>query len=188
MVEAWERELQGYVAQLAQEADGLLQPGEDSPEEPEASPSVPAMDASSGSRGHPELCRRPCIYMRTGRCRQAEDCGFCHLDHEGTVKLDKRQREIMRSLSQVQLLATMLYYLRARGLRGDLLRLVEVELLAQEMTGSQALAEIPEKDRRRLDKTLARMSWAGLLGLASTQQVGADFRRRLAEATERLRQ
>ena len=40
--------------------------------------------------------------MRTGRCRQAEDCGFCHLDHEGTVKLDKRQREIMRSLSQVQ--------------------------------------------------------------------------------------
>ena len=36
----------------------------DSPEEPEASPSVPAMDASSGSRGHPELCRRPCIYMR----------------------------------------------------------------------------------------------------------------------------
>ncbi|CAJ1349367.1 unnamed protein product [Effrenium voratum] len=195
LVQAWEWELQGYVAELAQAADGLRQPSEDLEEQPEDSPEGSAamdVDNSLGSRGHPDLCRRPCIYHRSGYCVQGADCGFCHLDHEGRApKLDKKQREIIRSLNKAQVLATMLYYLRTYQkleLRADFLRLVERELWAQNKTESEALAEIPEKDRRRLHKTLARMSCSGLLGLASPEQAGAAFRQCLADATERLRE
>ena len=30
-----------------------------------------------GSVGHPELCRRPCIYFAAGQCRNSADCNFC---------------------------------------------------------------------------------------------------------------
>ena len=33
-----------------------------------------------GSVGHPELCRRPCIYFAQGQCRNSADCSFWTLD------------------------------------------------------------------------------------------------------------
>ncbi|CAE7257158.1 unnamed protein product [Symbiodinium natans] len=52
---------------------------------------------SQGSLGHPEVCRRPCIYFIAGNCENGRACAYCHIEHtEKTPKLDKRQRTIMQ--------------------------------------------------------------------------------------------
>lgn len=49
------------------------------------------------------------------------------------------------------------------------------------------LEEIPEQTKRKLHKTLSRMYFAGIVGLASREQVRPEFRQELADALERLR-
>ncbi|CAE7888410.1 unnamed protein product, partial [Symbiodinium microadriaticum] len=52
-----------------------------------------------GSLGHPELCARPCIYVRSGSCTSASKCGFCHMPHSRrALRLDKRHRECLRRM------------------------------------------------------------------------------------------
>eukprot|EP00439_Symbiodinium_sp_Y106_P052559 s5291_g7.t1 len=36
---------------------------------------------SHGSLGHPEVCRRPCIYFLAGHCENGNACAYCHLPH-----------------------------------------------------------------------------------------------------------
>ena len=38
-----------------------------------------------GSVGHPELCRRPCIYFAAGQCRNSADCNFCSSSRSSRV-------------------------------------------------------------------------------------------------------
>eukprot|EP00438_Fugacium_kawagutii_P027955 Skav210834 [mRNA] locus=scaffold543:6359:16244:+ [translate_table: standard] len=60
---------------------------------------------SGGSLGHPEACRRPCIYFMQGNCENGDACVYCHLPHvEKTPKLDKRQRTIVQGLERPELL------------------------------------------------------------------------------------
>ncbi|CAE7891462.1 strG, partial [Symbiodinium microadriaticum] len=48
---------------------------------------------SCGSKGHPFLCKRPCIYFVSGKCTPAEHCNYCHMEHKDrSAKLDKQQR------------------------------------------------------------------------------------------------
>ena len=50
-----------------------------------------------GSLGHPEVCRRQCIYFLQGHCSNGDACTYCHLPHtQRAPKLDKRQRIIMQ--------------------------------------------------------------------------------------------
>ena len=52
---------------------------------------------SPGSLGHPEVCRRQCIYFLQGHCFNGDACTYCHLPHtQRAPKLDKRQRSIMQ--------------------------------------------------------------------------------------------
>lgn len=52
---------------------------------------------SPGSLGHPEVCRRQCIYFLQGHCSNGDACTYCHLPHtQRAPKLDKRQRSIMQ--------------------------------------------------------------------------------------------
>ena len=55
--------------------------------------------SNTGSRGHPELCSRPCVLMAKGVCRNGTACGFCHERHETSAKLDKRQRLVVKNMS-----------------------------------------------------------------------------------------
>eukprot|EP00913_Durusdinium_trenchii_P021016 g19749.t1 len=51
---------------------------------------------SLGSWGHPELCRRPCVFwVKQQSCAAGANCNFCHLEHQKLVCLDKKQRIIM---------------------------------------------------------------------------------------------
>lgn len=52
-----------------------------------------------GSAGHPELCKRPCLYFVAGQCSNGAACSFCHMGHSGRqAHLDKRNREKLKEL------------------------------------------------------------------------------------------
>ncbi|CAK8996069.1 unnamed protein product [Durusdinium trenchii] len=70
-----------------------------------------------GSLGHPEMCRRPCVYLSAygTTCPNGNSCGYCHLSHtERRTTLDKRQREFLRSLEEGQLISVLLPHLQAK--------------------------------------------------------------------------
>lgn len=149
--------------------------------------------ASRGSLGHPDVCRRPCVYFKSGSCEHGSSCGFCHMEHTLRLpKLDKKQRELIKSFNKTEVLSIMLRYLRLVAAKQgfelqatEILKLVEHEVLAQGHQAEQA--KIPEKMFSRLHKTLIRMHFAGIVGLASKEQIGSKLRQDLADALERLR-
>ena len=155
---------------------------------------VPDELASRGSLGHPDVCRRPCVYFKSGNCEHGSSCGFCHMEHSDRLpKLDKKQRELIRSFTKSEVLSIMLRYLHlAAAKQGfelqamEILQLVEHEVLAEGQDPHVALERVPEKMFKRLHKTLIRMHFAGIVGLASKEQIG-ELRQNLADALERLR-
>ncbi|CAK9010306.1 unnamed protein product [Durusdinium trenchii] len=67
------------------------------------------MDMNPGSFGHPEMCTRPCLFFAAGECQSRQNCDFCHLPHtRRPTHLDKRNRELLRSLSSDEQVATIL--------------------------------------------------------------------------------
>lgn len=153
--------------------------------------------ASRGSLGHPDVCRRPCVYFKSGSCEHGSACGFCHMEHTLRLpKLDKKQRELIKSFNKTEVLLIMLRYLRLVAAKQgfelqatEILELVEHEVLVGQDQAEQARAKanIPEKMFSRLHKTLIRMHFAGIVGLASKEQIGSKLRQDLADALERLR-
>lgn len=123
--------LKPYVENLAHRADMLsflqeplppletpsvaMPPVENSPEMPEMPPTAPMPQASQGSVGHPEFCRKPCVYATHGNCPQGAECNFCHIPHQ-TTKLRKSLRDTLRHLGEAELLALILPHLRAKGI------------------------------------------------------------------------
>ena len=52
----------------------------------------PTRSANKGSRGHPVVCRRPCIRFAKGDCELGDACGYCHHQHPRYVTPNKSQR------------------------------------------------------------------------------------------------
>ena len=59
---------------------------------------------SLGSVGHPEFCRRACVYQKFQSCSLGARCQFCHEPHQNDVKFQKRQRNSLREMSEQNLL------------------------------------------------------------------------------------
>eukprot|EP00438_Fugacium_kawagutii_P016949 Skav230412 [mRNA] locus=scaffold4006:92416:93183:+ [translate_table: standard] len=198
-----EKELADYVARLAGNVANIYgQSNKIQHTEQEETADIAKADASTdstadlpsrGSMGHPDICRRPCVYFRSGSCEHGSSCGFCHMEHDMRLpKLDKKQRELIRSFKKTEVLSLMLRYLRLVSAQqgfelqaSEILELVEHEVLA-ECQDPEAPLAIPEKMFKRLHKTLIRMHFAGIVGLASKEQIGS-LREDLADALERLR-
>ncbi|CAJ1450020.1 unnamed protein product [Effrenium voratum] len=149
---------------------------------------------SQGSLGHPEVCRRPCIYFLAGHCENGDSCSYCHMEHKDKMpKLDKRQRTIMQGLSRRELLALVLYFCRSKADQAGMIEAQEIiRLLEDEASGQEPLpASISERDVRNLHKTLARMNFSNLIGLVTHSSSGAkhapESAERLSEALERMR-
>ncbi|OLQ07389.1 hypothetical protein AK812_SmicGene9238 [Symbiodinium microadriaticum] len=150
---------------------------------------------SQGSLGHPEVCRRPCIYFIAGHCENGNACAYCHMEHtEKTPKLDKRQRTIIQALSRPQLLGLVLHFCRSKAEQaGFLEEAAEIlGMLAQESAGARPLSQmVSDRDLRNLHKTLGRMNFSNLIGLVTHQSSNrtgnatpsADF---LAASLERI--
>eukprot|EP00435_Cladocopium_sp_Y103_P061264 s786_g22.t3 len=64
-----------------------------------------------GSRGHPQLCRRPCIRFAKGECTLGDACGYCHLSHESRFSFDKRQRALLQEMETGSLLMCVCVFL-----------------------------------------------------------------------------
>ncbi|CAJ1396323.1 unnamed protein product [Effrenium voratum] len=82
---------------------------------------------SFGSAGHPQLCNKPCLFLRLGECPHGAECRFCHLPHPNPAKLDKRMRETMRGLPPAEVLALLLPHLRVKNVTGAGRLLAEME-------------------------------------------------------------
>ena len=66
---------------------------------------APPDPVNDGSRGHPQLCARPCIRIaKEGGCNLGDACGYCHLghlSHGSRVAFDKRQRTLLHEMETV---------------------------------------------------------------------------------------
>jgi len=59
----------------------------------------PPLAGNPGSAGHPEICRKPCMFAAKGNCESGMNCSFCHMDHR-SQNLDKRHREQLRKMRE----------------------------------------------------------------------------------------
>lgn len=113
-----------------------------------------------GSLGHPEVCRRQCIYFLQGYCSNGDECTYCHLPHpQKAPKLDKRQRNIMQALSHQDLLALILHLCKPKAEEIGMVKEAQeiIEILTSEAS-SAPLPSISDRDNRALCKTLGRMN------------------------------
>ncbi|CAE7703644.1 PGC [Symbiodinium pilosum] len=158
---------------------------------------------SRGSAGHPEVCRRPCVFLAAGRCSQGDTCGYCHREHnEARARPDKKQRALLGGLSEPELFDILLPHLQVRAglpqLRGkawDLLRLLE-DTSPRSFSSSQASdyaaspsssSPVVDGKLRSLNKTLERMSFSGLVALLCESLAKGNLREQLLQALEDVR-
>jgi len=138
--------------------------GEESPAAPVApAPSTPACGCNPGSVGHPGLCKRPCIQFARGDCAAGAECQFCHLAHSGrSPHLDKRHRELLRSLPFGKRVAVALPIIRLQVAR------LGIPAEAQELLAGLESAACPEDSDEpsattTLSRTLGALSLRSLL-------------------------
>ena len=171
-----------YLCSLAQAAADFRQ-GRQEPEmaEPdnrppkgrELAPELQQLVPSWGSLGHPEACRRPCIFFISGRCANGQGCDYCHMAHvEKMPKLDKKQRMMVQQCTQAQLLNLLVPLCRGRAERFGFLK--EAAEILKLMEESSTTAQLPEslssREFRNLRKALGKMNFVSLLGVLITHQ------------------
>ncbi|CAE7698139.1 unnamed protein product [Symbiodinium sp. CCMP2592] len=70
---------------------------------------------NAGSLGHPELCRKPCLFHERGECENGSACGYCHFQHLRRPAVpDRCQRSLIRRLSLPQLIVFVMPHVRTR--------------------------------------------------------------------------
>mmetsp|Transcript_10411 Transcript_10411/g.18982 ORF Transcript_10411/g.18982 Transcript_10411/m.18982 type:complete len:251 (-) Transcript_10411:153-905(-) len=167
---------------------------------PEAEKCEQLTQASSlpnpGSIGHPELCRRPCIYFAEGKCVNGDKCGYCHCPHgQRPAHLDRRHRELLRCLSSAERLSLVVPLLRLRcdslGLAAEASELVALlERKIKEYASTDSLHEgsatVPSSSTSpaasaqrqtqlaKLGTALRKMPISSLLGLSLRANPGKD--------------
>ncbi|CAK8998861.1 unnamed protein product [Durusdinium trenchii] len=134
-----------------------------------------------GSRGHPVLCRRACVWFAKGECSLGATCPYCHLHHEHVVvSLDKRQRRLLQDMDLSTLLATLLPHIRTAIAAADL---PPNSLLAT--LSAHAAAPLAAVHDRTLDRRLHRMPLSALLSCITSRH--RDFGVLLQEHVDDLR-
>ncbi|CAJ1366976.1 unnamed protein product [Effrenium voratum] len=128
-----------------------------------ALPGMPCLP-NQGSIGHPEMCKRPCVYVSAYRtpCPNGAMCSYCHMTHsERRTTLDKRQREFLRRLGEPDLITILLPHFQAKLVTGKVpAAAVEVIRFLERRKGHSFL-EAPDS----LDAVLGQMSFSWLVSL-----------------------
>ncbi|CAE7333813.1 unnamed protein product [Symbiodinium sp. CCMP2456] len=139
----------------------------------ELAPELQQLVPTWGSLGHPETCRRPCIYFISGHCANGRSCTYGHMAHvERMPKLDKKQRMMVRQCSQAQLLSLLVPLCYDRAERcGFLKEAAEILKLMEESSSAMQLPEsFPSREFRNLRKALRKMNFVSLVGVLITHQ------------------
>lgn len=149
----------------------------------------PTTSPSLGSCGHPELCRRQCINFAKGTCNLGAECRFCHLSHPHKQwKLDKKQREILRSLSPSSVLAMLLPHFRRKVEVENLYQANEmIDMLERELMLRPEPEETQEVNVVKMSRVFEKMPLAALVGLVSNTQFSGAFPQHLKAALEAIR-
>ncbi|CAJ1432594.1 unnamed protein product [Effrenium voratum] len=150
---------------------------------------------SPGSMGHPEICRRSCMHFIAGACSSGAQCQYCHLPHHHRpAHLDKRQRELLRSLSEPQLMALLLWHLEAKARTHGFLPEAAELLALLRHKGRLAPGQrpepspVPRKAWPKFECMIQKMAFQDLVGLAMKSRTSSqDFVDDLAAAMGRMR-
>jgi len=149
-----------------------------------------ASAASCGSRGHPDLCKRPCIYYVSGNCTAAAQCNFCHMPHaDRPPKLDKQQRAKFNSMGKRDALLLIQSILTMNATTNGFLHLAKdiLDLVAKEAMKHNAVEEASsESARRRLERVLVRMPFHQLALLSVSKANRAEFGEVMVPCIEKL--
>eukprot|EP00439_Symbiodinium_sp_Y106_P076542 s963_g15.t1 len=144
-------------------------------------------DDVAGSLGHPHFCRRPCVLLALGRCRNGTACKYCHHAH-GSEKPQAFPRHIRERINRMKGSA------KLRLLRDSFhQKLQKVPELASQVTGLLDIIEeglrneAPESTGSRLHEKIAVITVAAMLGDMFTRNIEPDIQRRLQEELRRLR-
>ncbi|CAE6933141.1 unnamed protein product [Symbiodinium sp. CCMP2592] len=126
--------------------------------------------ANPGSYGHPEVCRKPCVFFQVGQCENGDACGYCHLRHEKRLRLpDRRQRSVLRKLNKSELLHTFLPILWSEARRAGIVQQAEhvLEILEAALStqGTPRAAKLVGDDAEYLKDLLLRMSFGSLMAM-----------------------
>ena len=166
-------------------------PSEEIPSESDSSNESKAK-CNPGSAGHPELCRRPCIYFAMGKCSNEADCNFCHLSHSNrSATLDKSQRQLIKEMSQHEFLSMVLRCLQSKAAEGhfeldaeDVLQLFQVQISQMRATSSK----VAKTKAMNLERALSRMTFFSVASLTSRMNLSSSFLDACKEKVGELRQ
>ena len=112
---------------------------------------APTPPLSAGSRGHPEFCVRPCVYMAKGGCHLGAACKYCHEAHDAYPKLDKRQRTFLQRLSAFEVLSLMQPVLAQKGQQLPLARVLDmIRTEMDRLSNNAETEEIPANKQRQI--------------------------------------
>ena len=175
-----------------EEPASTMEPEESSEEILSEDGSTASKKCNPGSAGHPELCRRPCIYFALGQCMNLADCNFCHLPHNNrSATLDKNQRQLIKEMSRHEFLSMLLRCLHSKAAEGrfeldaqDVLQLFKAQLTQLKPTPSK----VSKAKVMNLEKALTRMTFFSVASLTSRVQLGASFLDACKEKVGCLRQ
>eukprot|EP00933_Yihiella_yeosuensis_P076641 TRINITY_DN8650_c0_g1_i1.p1 TRINITY_DN8650_c0_g1~~TRINITY_DN8650_c0_g1_i1.p1 ORF type:complete len:241 (-),score=41.26 TRINITY_DN8650_c0_g1_i1:75-797(-) len=161
-----------------------------SPNSSSASPSLSGQPiaCNPGSAGHPELCRRPCMFAATGNCGSGANCNFCHMVHKHQ-NLDKRLRNQLRSLNDVERVSLLACAIRERietiGLSSQMSEILEI---FEVWEASLPLRSCAMPCVRRLRQALVKLPLSVLIGqcIGHEKDSNAHFHARLRGAMQHL--
>ncbi|CAE7794179.1 unnamed protein product [Symbiodinium sp. CCMP2456] len=148
-----------------------------------------ASAASCGSRGHPDLCKRPCIYYVSGNCTAAAQCNFCHMPHaDGFPTLDKQQRTKLNLMGKREALLLLQSILKMNARMNGFLHLAKdiLDLVAKEAMKHDAVEEVTFECARRLERVLVRMPFRQLALVSVSKANRGEFRELMVTRIEQL--
>ncbi|CAE7717295.1 dus [Symbiodinium microadriaticum] len=131
-----------------------------------------------GSYGHPEVCNRPCVYLlkEGGGCPDGAGCQYCHLPHHRTgAKPDKRQREVLQTMSDQERLFQFLPHIRRRAAK---MGSPWADYIAQLLEDEMKEPHLPLVRSFELKQVLKKMTFAQLV-LSSMNNVPAEAKHAL---------
>jgi len=126
---------------------------------------------SIGSSGHPEMCKRICMFFKRGNCQSGFDCKFCHLPHQQREShLDKRKRELLSVVAAGTNLRMLMQSMRHRVLSlpyaaAALEFLNTLELLCGSLIDQDDAAILKHRDLRKLAHTLQGRRFSSLISM-----------------------
>ncbi|OLP94565.1 hypothetical protein AK812_SmicGene23398 [Symbiodinium microadriaticum] len=158
---------------------------------------APLTAKNQGSRGHPFLCRRPCVHILcSGSCFNGDACSYCHFPHEARSKLDSRQRVMSEAMPKAQLLFVVRELLekQAEAIAGnaqwEILNVLKEEMDDAEHSATDASnseeVDFPRAVLRKFRKSLSKMNFAGLVSFTS-RRCTDQRKMRLLQILESLR-